>query len=169
MRTWLVFAWTVTNVVSIGAPISKLTDILVTDISAIKNTNTDANTDIAAPFNYDIFIIQMANHWWSTTFIYLLHTQFMAFLCDIRTSIVNLHIVLNAEDRPKFTCSSKYRLANTNFCRYRYHQNGCFDTDANTDINIGASLVVSCSIYCTPEHCVSLQGINDNNNHMTDG
>ena len=67
-----------------GALISKLTDIPITDISAIKNTDTDANTDIAAPFNYDIFIIQMANHWWSTTFIYLLYTQFMAFLCDIQ-------------------------------------------------------------------------------------
>ena len=66
-----------------GAPISKLTDIPITDISAIKNTDTDANTDIAAPFNYDIFIIQMPNHWWSTI-IYLLHTQFMAFLCDIQ-------------------------------------------------------------------------------------
>ena len=33
-----------------GAPISKLTDIPITDISAIKNTNTDVNTDIAAPF-----------------------------------------------------------------------------------------------------------------------
>ena len=59
-----------------GAPIGKSTDIPITNISAIKNTNTD----IAAPFNYDIFIIQMANHWWSTTFIYLLHTQLMAFL-----------------------------------------------------------------------------------------
>ena len=37
-----------------GAPISKLTDIPITDISAIKITDTDANTDIAAPFNYDI-------------------------------------------------------------------------------------------------------------------
>ena len=27
-----------------GAPISKLTDIPITDISAIKNTNIDANT-----------------------------------------------------------------------------------------------------------------------------
>ena len=61
------------QICSRGALISKLTDIPITDISAIKNTDTDANTDIAAPFNYDIFIIQMANHWWSTTFIYLLH------------------------------------------------------------------------------------------------
>ena len=33
-----------------GAPISKLTDIPITDISAIKNTDTDANTNIAAPY-----------------------------------------------------------------------------------------------------------------------
>ena len=26
------------------------------------------------------------------------------------------------------------------FCQYRYHQNGCFYTDTDTDINIGGSL-----------------------------
>ena len=33
------------------APISKLIDILITNISAIKHTDTDADTDIAAPMN----------------------------------------------------------------------------------------------------------------------
>ena len=32
-----------------GAPISKLTDILITNISAIIHTDTNADTDIAAP------------------------------------------------------------------------------------------------------------------------
>ena len=64
-----------------GAPISKLTDILIndiliTDISAIINTDTDANTDIAAPFLIMIF----SSYRWPITGGPL----FMAFLCDIQ-------------------------------------------------------------------------------------
>ena len=74
------------------------------DISAIKYTDTDANTDIAAQFNYSIFNHTDDQSLVVHCFIYLLHTQFMAFLCNIQ-----IHIVLNGEDRPK-SCSSKYQL-----------------------------------------------------------
>ena len=40
-----------------GAPINKLTDILITDISAIKST--DSNTDVTTSMNSSLLLLQM--------------------------------------------------------------------------------------------------------------
>ena len=65
----------------------------------MQSTNTDANADIAAPFNYTTFlyfIIWMATRWWSTIHLY---TPNSWLFCVTYTCIVKLCIVLNGEDR----------------------------------------------------------------------
>ena len=57
-----------------GAPISKSTDILITDISAIKNTDTDANTDIAAPLTF-LYFIHIDDHLLVVHYIYMFATH----------------------------------------------------------------------------------------------
>ena len=42
-----------------GVPISKLTDIPVTDISAIKSTNSDTDTNITTPMDSSLLLLQM--------------------------------------------------------------------------------------------------------------
>ena len=123
-----------------GTPISRLTDIPITDISAIKKHRYQCQ------YRYSCSIkLQYFHHTDGQSLVihyfYIIATpQIMGFPCDMQAYTCIYINFLNGEDRPKFTCSSKCRLANTNFCLYRYHQNCCFDTD--TDINIGASLIL---------------------------
>jgi len=47
------------NVLSRGAPISKLTDILITNILAIKSTDSDTDTDITTSMGSSLLLLQM--------------------------------------------------------------------------------------------------------------
>ena len=85
-----------------GAPISKLTGIPITDILAMKNTDTDANTDIAAPFNYAKFLYfhHIYGHLLVVHYIYMFDAHPIHGFSVWHTGIVKLCIVLNGVDRP---------------------------------------------------------------------
>jgi len=83
-----------------GAPISKLTDIPITDISAIKSTDSD--TDIITPMDSSLLLLQMLQIYFSL-------------LSVIPNCIFNTWhswiVLLNRDN----TCVQKYRLSSTNF------------------------------------------------------
>ena len=59
------------------ALISKLTDILITNILAIKRTNTDADTDIAAPMNSLLYYRILNTTFQHIQYMQLLHAFFV--------------------------------------------------------------------------------------------